>query len=77
MRWIVDYLVTLYRIHLLFRFERHARMIDSIYLNNVGRKRAWPVLRQDPDIHLARLRKTTELFVMIVVDSANIRIVRK
>lgn len=77
MRWTIDHLVTLYELHQLFRVERHARMIDSINLNDVGRKWAWPVLRQDPEIHLDRLRKITELFVIIVVDTANIRTVRK
>jgi len=77
MRWIVDHLVTLYQIHLLFSVERHARMIDSKNLNDVGRKQAWSVSGQYPDIHLGRLRNTSELFVMIVVDSANIRTVRR
>jgi len=77
MRRIVDHLVTLYRINLLFSVERNARMINSINLNDFGTKRAWPVLGQYPDIHLDRLRKTSELFVMIVVDSANIRSDRK
>jgi hypothetical protein len=52
-------------------------MIDSINLNNVWRKGTWPVLRQDPEFHLDGLRKTTELFVVIVVDSVNISTVRK
>ena len=76
MGWIVDHLVTVYRLLMLFRVERHARMINSINLNGVGKKRARPVLGQDPEIHLDGLRKTTELSVMIVVDSANIRTVR-
>jgi hypothetical protein len=46
MRWIVDHLVMLCRLYMLFSVERHARMIDSKNLNDVGRKRAWPVLRQ-------------------------------
>ena len=77
MRKIADHLVTLYRLNLLFSVERHARMINSINLNDFGTKRVWPVLGQHPDIRLDRLRKTSELFVMIVVDSANIRTVRK
>jgi hypothetical protein len=52
-------------------------MIDSINLMMLGGRGTWSVLRQDPEFHLDGLRKTTELFVVIVVDSVNIRTVRK